>query len=1060
MNRMRANRFVMCFFTCLAAILSRAQSTSLKDSIAQQEQKLAQARASNDTRTVVTELNILGGLYRLSGQLQKALDDLNEALPIEQQANSLLGQGTTLMTMGRVYTDLGQEDKALALLNQALTMWRSLGSRSGEAATLSYIGKVYNNLGDHDESLKNLNASMAIWHQIDNPQNTTPAPNSTASSPSGPSQTTSASRTTAMLNGEAGTLDNLGRAYSDMGQGLEALKNYDQAVALFRQAGERNGEALVLNDMGPAYAELGQKQKSLKVYNQAIQIWRETGNRQGEALTLNDIGRLYRDLGLHQTAMDYYHQALPIWRETGNRSGEAMALSDIGRAYADLGQPQKALDYGNQALPIFRDTGNRRGVAMTLNTMGRDHSDMGEAKAAMDLDLQALVLWRDVKDERNEATALMTIAWAYSEMNEPEQSFSSAVAALGLAKSTADPEIEASIENSMMLGFRKQHHPEEAILFGLDAVNSYQQIRKNIAGLDKELQSGFVQSKSQVYRMLAELLIEAGRLGEAEQILDLLKEQELKDLVAGANANAGAGFEPIALSPAQQKAESALPDLEKKARTIEELSLTYAQIQAKPTHTPEDDAQLKSLDANIHQVSKEIHDTLYNEIFPLLDAQSAPGQAAADSTKSLLQSSLAKLGPDVMGIRLLLGDDHAYAIVVTANARKKVELPVSSADLRAKALEALRVLDSPSTDPRPQLNQLYAAIVAPLEGDLKHLASTQNNVPTLLWSLDDAIRYVPMGALYDGSHYLVERYHNVLFTPESYGHMNDSPLPNGQPPHALAMGLSKSYGGMPALPGVLPELDSVVRDPSVPDSHGPMQGKLLPDEQFTLSALKSELDSGQAFSVVHIASHFVLIAGSGDEPFLLMGGDKTGDPDGFDWNLSDMENSTVAFHGTRLLTLSACSTAKNYKSHNGLEMDGLGMVAQQKEAEAVLATLWDVNDLSTSHIMSDFYARWVQSPALGKAEALRQAQLAFLHGAAVTTRPAVAPSHAAAHGPAVAPRPAASPDAGITAEADVAPGAQTGRGFQTSEPPSATQSSLGYAHPYYWAPFVLIGNYQ
>ena len=96
-----------------------------------------------------------------------------------------------------------------------------------------------------------------------------------------------------------------------------------------------------------------------------------------------------------------------------------------------------------------------------------------------------------------------------------------------------------------------------------------------------------------------------------------------------------------------------------------------------------------------------------------------------DTTKSLLQNSLAKLGPDVMGIRLLLGDDHAYAIVVTANSRKKIELPASSADLRAKALEAVHVLSSPSTDPRPQLNQLYAMIVAPLEGELKTLAAAQ-----------------------------------------------------------------------------------------------------------------------------------------------------------------------------------------------------------------------------------------------------------------------------------------------------------------------------------------------
>ena len=36
---------------------------------------------------------------------------------------------------------------------------------------------------------------------------------------------------------------------------------------------------------------------------------------------------------------------------------------------------------------------------------------------------------------------------------------------------------------------------------------------------------------------------------------------------------------------------------------------------------------------------------------------------------------------------------------------------------------------------------------------------------------------------------------------------------------------------MPALPGVIPELDSVVHDPGVPDSHGPMQGKLLPEPE-------------------------------------------------------------------------------------------------------------------------------------------------------------------------------------------------------------------------------------
>jgi CHAT domain-containing protein len=271
---------------------------------------------------------------------------------------------------------------------------------------------------------------------------------------------------------------------------------------------------------------------------------------------------------------------------------------------------------------------------------------------------------------------------------------------------------------------------------------------------------------------------------------------------------------------------------------------------------------------------------------------------------------------------------------------------------------------------------------------------------------------------------MVERFNNVLFTPESYGHMADSPLMNGPNPSVLAMGLSKSYGGLPALPGVMPELDAVVHDPAAPESHGPMEGKLLPNDQFTLAALKTELGPGKSFPVVHIASHFVVETGKGEEPYLMMGGEDVGDENGYEWNLSDMENSTVAFHGTRLLTLSACSTAKDYKSRDGLEMDSLGMIAQQKDAEAVLATMWDVNDASTSRLMSDFYSRWVTHPTDGKAEALRQAQMALLRGPAE------------------------------------APNANGERGFQTRQGTEPGTHETGYSHPFYWAPFVLIGNYQ
>ncbi len=1035
-NMVRAKKMLVAaclgigLLTPVAAVY--AQSSKLQNQINEHVRKLAEARSAHHTKDLVLELIALGYLYREAGKMQNALDCLNEALPIEKKAGNEISQAMTLNTLGRVYTDLGQEDKALALFEEALPMWRSAGISQGEANALNNMGRAYNNLGRRPEALKRLNEALAIWHAIDSGQGEGHRSLKQLMVQKRMDQALPNMRDALGQAGEASTLDNLGQTYSGMGQGKEALDYFNQALPIWREEGELGGQALTLNNMGRAYADLGQKQESLDVFNRALSIWRTVGNRPGEALTLNNVGRLYRDLGQHETALDYYNQALPVWREVKNRIGEALALNDIGRAYADLRQGRKALEYFDQALPIWRETGSRRGEAMTLNNAGRVWSDLGEAAKALDLDYRALAIWREVQDRRGEALALGTIGWAYYAQKDPDKALASTMAALALAKSAGDPEVEGGIETSLMIGFRDLHRQEEAILFGIDAVNSYQQIRKNISGMDKDLRAGFAQSKSATYRILAELLVQANRLGEAEQVLDLLKEQELKEVVRGAAGNPEAKVEPLKLSPAQQTAQNQLEIPEKAAVALTDMSVEYARLSAAATRSPQDTARLKVLESKIEAANGEVSDFFRKTLYPQLVQQAGTQDANAllsreRSEVSRLQTTLAALGPHVMGIRILLGDEHAYAIVVTAQARKKFELKAAPAELRSKVLQVRDDLRTPASDPKPHLAELYAMAVAPLSDELSALErdpQDKGRVPTLLWSLDGAMRYVPMAALYDGRHYMAERFNNILFTPESYGHMTASADAGQAAPRVLAMGLSKSYGGLPALPGVLSELDGVAHDPAVPESHGPMDGILLPDERFTYAALKTQLGAGSIFSVVHIASHFVLESGSGKEPYLMLGGDSAGEPDGYQLTLSKLEDSAISFRGTHLLTLSACSTAKGDVAKDGLEMDSLGMIAQQKDAEAVLATLWDVNDASTSRIMSDFYARWVKDPAEGKAEALRQAQLAFLRGPAVS-----------------------SP-------------ARSDRGVQPVEGSAATPRAAGYAHPYYWAPFVLIGNYQ
>jgi CHAT domain-containing protein len=287
----------------------------------------------------------------------------------------------------------------------------------------------------------------------------------------------------------------------------------------------------------------------------------------------------------------------------------------------------------------------------------------------------------------------------------------------------------------------------------------------------------------------------------------------------------------------------------------------------------------------------------------------------------------------------------------------------------------------------------------------------QAKAETLVWSLDGVLRYVPMAALFDGKQYLIENYNTVTITPQSISLLSD--VPNLSNMSAVGMGISKQYrDDLKELPAVVGELDHVVKDAHVQGANGVLPGKILLDDQFTEKAMENLLDGRHA--VVHIASHFVFRPGDDSHSYLLLAGKDEGGAGGLSLTVADFRsNPNLSLNDTDLLTLSACNTGVSGNAADGSEVDGLGVVAQLKGAKAVISSLWDVDDASTGDLMADFYKRWVEGNGkVTKVKALRLAQLDLLHGE-------------------VKPKP---------------------------DPTDPTRTS--FAPPYYWAPFVLMGNWK
>jgi CHAT domain-containing protein/Tfp pilus assembly protein PilF len=248
---------------------------------------------------------------------------------------------------------------------------------------------------------------------------------------------------------EATALLGIGFNYSNIGRKPEALDLYNRALAIFRQVNYPAGEAATLNKIGLVYESIRQSEKALNYYNQALPIWREVNHRSGEAASLNNIGSVYRYNGQWEKALKYSKLALPITQEVNDRAGEATTLSNIGTVYANIGQPQEALKYFNQALPIMGEVNNHSGEAATLNNIGSVYLDKRQTKEALKYYNQALLIWRKVKDPVGKATTLSNIGQVYGENKQLEKALNYYNLALPIIRKVNDRTGEATILNNV-----------------------------------------------------------------------------------------------------------------------------------------------------------------------------------------------------------------------------------------------------------------------------------------------------------------------------------------------------------------------------------------------------------------------------------------------------------------------------------------------------------------------------------------------------------------------------------------------------------------------------------
>ncbi|NJM52338.1 MAG: hypothetical protein HC846_02455 [Blastocatellia bacterium] len=93
-------------------------------------------------------------------------------------------------------------------------------------------------------------------------------------------------------------------------------------------------------------------------------------------------------------------------------------------------------------------------------------------------------------------------------------------------------------------------------------------MRGSIKPLDAELRKNFIAPVEFIYRNLAALLIDEGRISEAQQVLSLLKEEEFYQFTQRSPDAASSAIKNIELTAEETSAANKYKDLTDKIMTI------------------------------------------------------------------------------------------------------------------------------------------------------------------------------------------------------------------------------------------------------------------------------------------------------------------------------------------------------------------------------------------------------------------------------------------------------------------------------------------------------------
>lgn len=798
---------------------------------------------------------------------------------------------------------------------------------------------------------------------------------------------------------EAGTETFVGGMLDIIGDVGKALGHYQRALQLAREGGWRLAEGSALGNIGKIYNDAAEWEKALEFYSQALAVFASLGSKDDEAITLSNIAVAYSQSGEYLKALDYLQQSLQLVRAGPDKNSEAYTLLNIARAHRRLHDYGKALSYLEQAQAIVKITGNRAHEAEILDELGRTFSEQGQNEKALEYHQQALQIQRKIGNVRREAVALTNLGEVYNLLEKPDQAREQLTQALSIFRNISDVGGAAIVWEGIARAEQKRGNFEEARKSITDSLALIETVRSRSGSLQLRASYRASASVERAYEFYIDLLMQQHAKNPAQGF-------DAEALRTSERGRARSLLEKLSEAPVdiRQGIDPALIDKERdlklvmNAKAQREMSLKARKGSADEIATLQ--REISALEDEYQQLQASIR-------------KNSPQYSALTQPQPLgLKEIQQQLDPNTVLLEYALGESRSYLWAVSSDSLKTFELPKREkiekvARMVSESLVARTVVKSLETPAQRRTrvadaDALFRQSAAELSRMILAPAAAECKNKRLVVVTDGALQYVPFSALSVVANRPVILDHEVISLPSAsaFAIQRQNLAKRAAAPKAVAViadpvfsAADKRLKGAMATESSGQEATRIIEHLPA-GAKGQLVIPRLPFTRWEADQILAVAPRESSMKVLDFRANRSFAISDELSKYRYVHFATHGYLDTTRAGLSAIVLSMVDEQGkpqdgflrthdiynlklpAELVVLSACETGLG-KDVTGEGLDGLTRAFMYAGARRLVVSLWNVNDKATAALMQRFYTEMLRSNKT-PAAALRAAQIEML----------------------------------------------------------------------------------